>query len=268
MSEYILSTGDDDYQRLKLLSRMYNPGALAFMQKAGLRPGMKVLEIGCGTGHMAVELARVVGKDGIVFAVDKSLDQLKVAKKTAEEAGVNNIEFAQFDLESDLPRYQNQFDFIYGRWVIEFTQNASERVFAELFQTLKSGGILTYESVDMNDTGVFTYPDLTMTHTYSKIGYKLFSSNNMPLDFIKRTYFLLKELGAKNITMGPNQAILRTSEEKSVMRLGFVTAEKVLRGKVFSDAEFDQLIADYTALELSDNIVGFYRNYLVSGKRS
>ena len=267
MSDYILETGNKDYQRLKLLSQLYNPGALTFMQKMGLQSGMKVLEIGCGTGHMAVDLARAVGKTGMVFATDSSHEQLEVAKHTAKEAGVDNIQFIHLDLYQDLPKYLGQFDFTYGRWVVEFTKDQVERVFAEWFQTLKSGGTLVYESIDLTDSGVFIYPDLTMTDVYGQLGKALFTANSMPINFIKRAYFLLKELGANNLAMAPNQAILTSPEEKLVMRLGILTAEKILREKAFSDTEFDSLIQSYEALEKSDNIAGFYRNYLVAGKR-
>lgn len=37
---YALATGSHDYQRLTLLSRLYNPGSLHFMTQTGLKPGM------------------------------------------------------------------------------------------------------------------------------------------------------------------------------------------------------------------------------------
>lgn len=268
LQEYILETGNNDYKRLKLLSHLYNPGALAFMQKQGLKTGMSVLEIGCGIGYMAVELAKIVGPEGKVLATDNSDAQLELAKLTAKQANVSNIAFLNLDLVTDLSMYQNQFDFTYGRWVIEFTKEAAKKVLEEWFYTLKKGGTLVYESVDLNDdSGMFTYPDLTMSNLYAKLGKHMFTENNMPLDFIKRAYCLLKELGAHAVDMATNQAILKTPEEKSVMRLGLLAAEIFMKNKMFTEIEFTKLIQAYEALEASDNIVGFYRNYLVTAKR-
>ena len=108
---YIIATGNRDHFRLSILNRLYNPGALAYMRRRGLRSGMKVLEIGCGTGEMAIELAKVVGSKGFVFALDNSDAQLEIAKKNQTQAAVENIKFLHLDLNLDLPKYQKQFDF-------------------------------------------------------------------------------------------------------------------------------------------------------------
>ncbi len=266
-SKYILSTGSKDYQRLMLLSRLYNPGALAFMQKAGLKPGMKVLEIGCGTGHMAVDLAKKVGEHGRVFATDNSEAQLAIAKQTAKDAGAHNIEFAHLDLNHDLPKYQKQFDFIYGRWVIEWNPKAMDKILSELFQTLNPGGVLVYESIDDNDTGMFSYSDKTIAKKYEHLSKEIFKLG-ADFSFIKKAYFLLKKFGADHVDMAPNQAILKTPEEKSVLRLGALGVEKLVKDKIMSDREFDKMVADFTTFEQSEDIAGFFRNYLVSGQRS
>jgi ubiquinone/menaquinone biosynthesis C-methylase UbiE len=265
-TEYIFATGNKDYQRLMLLSRYYNPGAIALMKKIGLKPGMKVLEIGCGTGHMAVDLAKAVGESGQVYATDNSFDQLEVAKRTVKEQGVNNIIFEHLDLTTDLGKYLNQFDFIYGRWVIEFTKTQAERVLKQLYQTLKPGGVFTYESVDVDDTGLFSYPDPFAAREYNRIGKMLWQINEMPIGFIKKAYLILQELNAQEVSLAPNQAILRTPEEKSIMRLGLSTGEDFWQGKI-SATEYAELIAGYEAFEKSHTIAGFYRNYIVSGKR-
>ncbi len=114
-NSYVLATGDLDRERLTILSSLYNPGALEFMVKEGLQSGMKVLEVGCGTGHMSVDLAKIVGPSGEVFASDNSEAQLAITQETIEASGLHNIHTVHLDLKEDLPKYQGQFDFIYGR---------------------------------------------------------------------------------------------------------------------------------------------------------
>lgn len=70
--KYLLSTGESDYDRLSILSKLYNPLALYFLTDSGLKPGMTVLEIGCGSGHMACDIAKLVGPKGKVIAIDSS----------------------------------------------------------------------------------------------------------------------------------------------------------------------------------------------------
>ena len=56
-SDYPIATGELDRQRLAIINNLYNPNIQQFITQQGLKPGMKVLEIGCGTGQMACWLA-------------------------------------------------------------------------------------------------------------------------------------------------------------------------------------------------------------------
>ena len=264
---YVLATGSLDYQRLTLLSRLYNPGGLHFMKQAGLKAGMKVLEVGCGTGHMAVDLAKIVGAAGMVIASDNSEAQLAIARDTIEQSGFKNVQTLSLDLKSDLPKYQGQFDFIYGRWVIEWNRDAAARILQELYQALKPGGILVYESIDVEDSGVSSYPDRSVLQRYDLLSKKVWEHNHMEFGFIKRAYFLLKEWGAEAVNMGVNQAVLKTAEEKIVMRLGMLSAEAFLKQGIQTDQEFDEVVQDFKTMEESECIAGFFRNFLVSAKR-
>lgn len=84
---YFLEQGTDlESLRLKRLYHLYAPSSQHFMLESGLARGKTVLEIGCGTGHMSIWLARQVGTSGRVIALDCSPAQLAVAKKNAIDA--------------------------------------------------------------------------------------------------------------------------------------------------------------------------------------
>ena len=91
--EYILAVGETDRQRLEILNRMYNPITQYFLTQNGLKQGMTVLEVGCGTGDMACWLANQIGKKGKVVAIDNSSAQIKLSSEKAKNKGINNIEF-------------------------------------------------------------------------------------------------------------------------------------------------------------------------------
>jgi ubiquinone/menaquinone biosynthesis C-methylase UbiE len=58
MSEdYLLARGAADVDRLALLNQLYGPSSEALLLRAGLKPGMRVAEIGCGSGNMTWEVA-------------------------------------------------------------------------------------------------------------------------------------------------------------------------------------------------------------------
>lgn len=58
----------------------------------GIQPGMKIADVGCGTGYFALPMAKIVGEEGRIFAIDISEEMLQETKRRADEEGYNNIE--------------------------------------------------------------------------------------------------------------------------------------------------------------------------------
>lgn len=58
----------------------------------GLRDGMKVADLGAGSGHYAVAAGKVVGPEGRVYAIDIQEDILKHVKDHAQDKGLRNVE--------------------------------------------------------------------------------------------------------------------------------------------------------------------------------
>lgn len=76
---------------------------------AGLSSGGKALDVCCGTGDFAVELARVVGPTGVVIAVDFSGRMLELAERKAQKSGYPQIGFVRANACA-LPFPDNFFD--------------------------------------------------------------------------------------------------------------------------------------------------------------
>lgn len=61
----------------------------------GVQQGMKIADVGCGTGYFTLPMAEIVGEEGRLFAIDISEEMLQETKKRAEEAGYNHIELVR-----------------------------------------------------------------------------------------------------------------------------------------------------------------------------
>lgn len=61
------------------------------MSDLGMKPGTRVADIGCGEGYFALRLAKSVGEQGLVFAVDINARSLDVLKKQAEREHLTNV---------------------------------------------------------------------------------------------------------------------------------------------------------------------------------
>jgi|SRR5579862_8243086 len=92
-SEYIIRGGVEGRERLRILARVMRPTTLALLERAGMRAGMACLEIGCGGGDLAFDMARIVGAGGRVVGTDIDETKLEVAAREAEEQKLANIEF-------------------------------------------------------------------------------------------------------------------------------------------------------------------------------
>ncbi|MBW2343252.1 MAG: methyltransferase domain-containing protein, partial [Deltaproteobacteria bacterium] len=71
----------------RLRSLIHRPGKVL---SPYIRPGMTVMDVGCGMGHFSIGMAGLVGDEGLVISVDLQDEMLGVVNRRAEKAGVNH----------------------------------------------------------------------------------------------------------------------------------------------------------------------------------
>jgi ubiquinone/menaquinone biosynthesis C-methylase UbiE len=86
-----------------------------------VRPGDRVLDVGCGFGDTAIRLAELVGPEGEVVGIDCCDAFLDYARKDVEARGLTNIRFMRGDAEVALPA--DNFDFVFARFGTMFFAN-------------------------------------------------------------------------------------------------------------------------------------------------
>ena len=109
------------------------------MDALGLQPGERVLDIGCGPGTTAIELAGRVAPDGEVVGVDVSGAMIAAATRRTKAAGVANVRFVAADAQSE-PLGQD-FDAVYSRFGVMFFSDPGA-AFANIGRSLRPGGRL------------------------------------------------------------------------------------------------------------------------------
>jgi protein-L-isoaspartate O-methyltransferase len=72
VSEYPLGSDARELQRLDLQGRLLEPATRTILTAADIRPGMRVLDLGAGTGDMAFAVADLVGSSGEVIGIERS----------------------------------------------------------------------------------------------------------------------------------------------------------------------------------------------------
>ena len=110
-----------------------NPTALA-----ELREGEVVLDLGSGGGIDVLLSAGRVGPRGKAYGLDMTDDMLALARRNAQEAGVDNVEFLRGQIEA-IPLPSNSVDVIISNCVVNLSGD-KRRVIEEAFRVLKPGG--------------------------------------------------------------------------------------------------------------------------------
>jgi predicted RNA methylase len=67
-------------------------GAKTILERAGIRPGMRALDAGCGPGRLTVPASKMVGPSGQIVAVDIQRRMLQMLRGRVEEKGLTNVE--------------------------------------------------------------------------------------------------------------------------------------------------------------------------------
>jgi ubiquinone/menaquinone biosynthesis C-methylase UbiE len=82
-----------------------------------LKPGMKVLDVGCGPGSLTIDIAKHIQPGGHVTGVENVPDPLQEARKLAEEEGVD-VTFEVADA-MHLPYADDEFDLVFAHQVLQ-----------------------------------------------------------------------------------------------------------------------------------------------------
>jgi len=121
---YIHGTSRREQTRLELMNSILNARCLAELELAG---GERVLELGAGTGIFAAELARAVGPDGRVLAIERDARQLAEARRRALECGFEVRGGDVYDPPLDAAEWSG-FDLVHARFLLEHLQRPDEAV--------------------------------------------------------------------------------------------------------------------------------------------
>jgi SAM-dependent methyltransferase len=113
---------------------------------AGIREGMRVLDIGCGRGDVTLLAAGLAGASGWVLGIDRDSAAIEAADARVRHMGLSNIGFAQADLGS-LTSALGRFDAVVGRRVLMY-QPDPVACLARLADFLEPAGLIVLQEHD------------------------------------------------------------------------------------------------------------------------
>ena len=161
MTSETLTVGTPDYtmgfseEYLEFLKQFTAESCADFLLPL-LRPGFRILDVGCGPGVKSLGLAQAV-EPGELHGVDMELSQIEMARSSAQTLGVDNAIFHVGDAV-DLPFEDDFFDAVYFNVVLMYVPD-TQAALAEAKRVLKPGGIIGCR--EMITESCFAFPDFS-----------------------------------------------------------------------------------------------------------
>ncbi|HWY19521.1 MAG TPA: methyltransferase domain-containing protein [Solirubrobacteraceae bacterium] len=141
------SSNEDEHERLVRQADMYAPFTRRLLARAGIEPGMRVLDVGCGPGDVSLLLSELVGADGSVVGVERDEQALARARRRADESELHNIEFVCGDFR-EVELAGGPFDALVWRLVLMYQGDPPAAVRAAARQ-VRPGGVVVFAEMCM-----------------------------------------------------------------------------------------------------------------------
>jgi len=119
---------------------------------AQIKPGDRVLDVGCGTGDLTMAAKALAGPSGEVYGTDASAEMIEVARRKAAQAGVE-VTF-QVDLIEDISFPDDEFDAVLSSLMMHHLPDDLKREgLAEIYRVVKPGGRILILDIESSSGG-------------------------------------------------------------------------------------------------------------------
>ncbi len=145
-SDYFLGQSSAEHARLQRQAVELERKSRQHLECAGIQPGWRVIDVGCGPQGVLHLLADQVGPTGTVVGLERDPRLAALARAFVAEQGFTNVEIIQGDARATgLPR--NSFDLVHERLVLVNVPKP-EQILAEMVALARPGGMVAAYEVD------------------------------------------------------------------------------------------------------------------------
>ena len=143
--QYVLGDQECELRRLVSQSRLIADITEHVMQRAGIKPGMNVVDCGCGVGDVSFLIATLVGSAGRVLGIDRSVAAINRARERAAEAGLQNVSFEVVD---DLASFRTRVpvDAAVGRFILMYLREPAA-ILSHFARQVRPGGLIVFQEL-------------------------------------------------------------------------------------------------------------------------
>jgi ubiquinone/menaquinone biosynthesis C-methylase UbiE len=141
---YVLGRSARELDRLDLQGLIYLDSTRRALMSCGLEEGMRVLDIGCGSGDVTRLAAELVGPSGSVLGIDTDADSVRSASERAAKTGIANVAFEVGEAASFAE--PESFDALVARFLLMHQPSPADTLAAAAKAVRPGGAIMMLES--------------------------------------------------------------------------------------------------------------------------
>jgi ubiquinone/menaquinone biosynthesis C-methylase UbiE len=193
-TDYAMGSTDGERQRLMQQGAILREPLAAAFRAAGIGPGLRVLDIGCGAGDVAMLAAELVGPSGSVVGLDRDAANVAWASRRVAEAGFANIRF-QVGEFSDFAD-SRPFDALVGRFILMYLPDPVV-ILRRLSEQLRSGAVIAFMEPDFTAMST-VFPEMPLFRQCEEWSREAFRRAGARIDMGMRLYHTYRDAGFVN----------------------------------------------------------------------
>lgn len=230
---YPIERREGEIERLRIQSEALEFDAGVMLDRIGVAPGWRCLDLGCGPGGIVELLSRRVGPRGRVTGLDSDAVFLEHARGLARGRALGNVEYLQGDAyRTQLPR--ESFDLVHMRFVAS-TAGKPEALIAEAVALARPGGFVALQEPDI--ANLKCYPPHPAWDRLARLCEQVFERVGGDVRLAQRLYALARDAGLENVQYRPIIAGFRSCDPM----VDFLPATiESLRGAIARDRLIDE----------------------------
>jgi ubiquinone/menaquinone biosynthesis C-methylase UbiE len=146
---YTLELSEPERRRYRMMAAIARDDEAELWELAGIVPGARVADVGCGPGAVLTEIAKIVGPDGTAVGIEPAESARAAAREELDALGLEHVEVREGDgVATGLE--PGAWDCVMMRHVLTHTGSAADGIVAHLAALAKPGGHVYLVDVDLD----------------------------------------------------------------------------------------------------------------------
>jgi SAM-dependent methyltransferase len=145
--------------RLTLQAMILRPITERLFRQAGIKQGMRVLDLGCGPGDVSFLAAEIVGPSGSVIGIDQAPEAIALARERTRENRIRNVDFELTTIEDFSSPVQ--FDAVVGRYILVHQADPTAFI-RHVMRFIGPNGVLALHEVSLVRHHLRSYPPVPL----------------------------------------------------------------------------------------------------------